>query len=139
MKKIMMFILVISVLAISPLVASAGTIEGSVQGFQCVTQGITCPVGQEDPMAAAEDVFVVLSSDVNGKFYFVPNVNRTVLARHINERIKVTGNVSKKYDSIKAKKIEIFKNGVWVLVWTQKLQEDVYDTLGTSGRGKYQK
>ena len=130
MKKIMMFLLVISVLAISPIVASAATIEGSVQGYQCVIQGISCPVGQEDPVAAAEKVFVVLSSEKMGKYYFVPNVDRAAMARHINDRVKVTGKLSEKYNSITATKIETFKNGIWVLVWTQKNQDRILRKLG---------
>jgi len=130
MKKIMMFILVVSVLAVSPVVASAATVEGSVQGFTCVTQGITCPVGKEDPMAAAEKVFVVLSSEAAGKYYFVPNVDRAAMARHINERVKVTGKLSDKYNSITASKIEAWKNGIWVLVWTQKDQDRIMRQIG---------
>ena len=130
MKKIMMFVLVISVLAIAPIAASAASVEGSVQGFTCVTQGITCPVGMEDPMAAAEKLFVVLSADADGKYYFVPNIDRAAMARHINERVKVTGKVSEKYNSIQAKKLEAWKNGIWVTVWTQKNQDRVLRDIG---------
>ena len=86
-------------LALSPLAAFAGetTLEGSIQGFTCVTQGKVCPVGKEDPLAGIERVFVLLIDDNN--YYFVPNVDRAILARHINEKIRITGNLSDKYKS----------------------------------------
>ena len=130
MKKVIMFILAISMVAFMPLMASAADmIEGSVQGFTCVTQGKVCPVGQEDPMAAAEKVFVVLTKD--NKYYFVPNVDRVVLARHLNERVKVSGKLSSKYNAIEANKIEAFKSGAWKSAWTLKSQQEILDTLGT--------
>ena len=99
MKRVIMFFLVASIVAFMPLVASAAdTVEGSIQGFTCVTQGKVCPAGQEDPMAAAERVFVVLTKD--NTYYFVPNVDRAVLARHLNERVKISGKINSKYNSI---------------------------------------
>lgn len=130
MKKIILFVLVISMLAITPFAAmAADSVEGSVQGYQCVTQGITCPVGQEDPLAAVEDVFVILSSEKMGKYYFVPNVDRAVLSRHINERVKVTGKMSDKYNSLAATEIEAFKGGKWVTVWTSRMEANLLKKL----------
>ena len=127
MKKILMVVLAISVLAIFPVAASAATVEGSVQGYQCVTQGITCPVGKEDPMAAVEDVFVILGS--GKKFYFVPNVDRAVLARHINERVQVTGKMSDEYNAITATTIKAYKGGKWVMVWSAKWEDEILRKL----------
>jgi hypothetical protein len=128
MKKLIMFILVASMMALTPLVASAADqVEGSVQGFQCVTQGKTCPVGAEDPLADVERVFVVLSKD--NTYYFVPNVDRAVLSRHINERVKVTGMMNNKYNAITAEKIESYSGGKWRVVWTMKMVEDMLDDL----------
>jgi hypothetical protein len=127
MKKLLIFAIVLSVLAITPVIASAASVEGSVQGYQCVTQGITCPVGQEDPLAAVEDVFVLLEK--SGKYYFVPNVDRAVLARHINERVKITGSMNEKYNSISATKIEAFAGGNWKTVWTSVLESKLLRKL----------
>ena len=121
MKKISLIILAILIVGITPFAALAGTVEGSVQGFNCVTQGKVCPVGQEDPMAAAERVFVVLTKD--GNYYFVPNVDRAVLARRINDRVRVTGDINMKYNSINASKIETFRNGAWDETWSQAVQD----------------
>ena len=121
MKKISMIILAVLIVGLMPFAALAGTVEGSVQGFNCVTQGKVCPVGQEDPMAAAERVFVVLTKD--GNYYFVPNVDRAVLARRINDRVRVTGDINMKYNSITASKIEVFRNGAWDETWSQDVQD----------------
>jgi hypothetical protein len=128
MKKLLMFVLFASMIALSPMAASAADmVEGSVQGFQCVSQGKVCPVGSEDPMADVERVFVVLAKD--NSYYFVPNVDRAVMARHINDRIKVSGVMNSKYNSITAEKIEKFMNGEWRVVWTPKMVGDILDEL----------
>jgi len=128
MKRLVMFFLVASIVAFMPLVASAAdTIEGSVQGFTCVTQGKVCPVGQEDPMAAAERVFVVLTKD--NKYYFVPNVDRAVMARHLNERVKVIGKLNPKYNAIDASQIDAYENGKWNTAWTMKTQQEITNDL----------
>ena len=94
MKKISLLCVIAFVFVLLPVCATAGSVEGSVQGFACVTQGTTCPVGKEDPMAAVERVFVVLTK--GGDYYFVPNVDRAAMARYINLTVRVTGTVSTK-------------------------------------------
>ena len=65
MKKTALSVIAIIMLALSPMVAFAAEtkLEGSVQGFTCVTQGKVCPVGKEDPIAGVERVFVLLTGD----------------------------------------------------------------------------
>ena len=128
MKKITVLVMAVLMLALTPFVASAGMVEGTIQGYQCVTEGKTCPVGKEDPMAAVERVFVVLTADNN--YYFIPNVDRGVLARHINERVKITGNVSMKYNSIQATKIDAYEKGSWVETWNMKDQLQFQNDFG---------
>jgi len=128
MKKLSVIMVSLFVLVLLPVWAVAGTVEGSVQGFTCVTQGKVCPIGKEDPMIAAERIFVVLTK--GGSYYFVPNVDRAILARHINEQVRVTGDVSAQYPSIVANKIEAFKKGAWKTTWTQRAQDEVRDFLG---------
>ena len=130
MKKFSVFALALFVLILLPVWASAGTVEGSVQGLTCVTTGKICPAGKEDPMAAVEKVFVVLTA--GNSYYFVPNVDRAVLARHINDRVRVTGSINPKYPSIKATKIDVFKGGAWKTTWSWAMQQQLMDeVLGT--------
>ncbi|MBC8462093.1 MAG: hypothetical protein H8D67_29350 [Deltaproteobacteria bacterium] len=123
MKKFSVFALALFVLILLPVWASAGTVEGSIQGLTCVTTGKLCPVGKEDPMAAIEKVFVVLTAGKN--YYFVPNVDRAVLARHINQRVRVTGKVSAKYPAINAIKIDVFEGGAWKTTWSWAMQAEL--------------
>jgi hypothetical protein len=94
-----------------------------------VTQGQVCPIGKEDPMVAAESIFVVLTQpDV---FYLVPNVDQKILARHIGEMVMVEGDLNNKYNSIKAANIYVMKDMKWRKVWSADLQDEIYsDILG---------
>lgn len=107
--------------------AGTGSVEGTVQGFHCVMMGKTCPVGKEDPVIAAERVFVVLTSA--GNHYFVPNLDRAILARHVAQRVRVSGDINSKYKSIKAKTFEVWKNGKWKTVWSQAMQDEINKEL----------
>ena len=128
MKKVIPFIVVLLTVSFFSVAAMAASIEGSVQGFTCVTQGKVCPVGQEDPMIAAENVFVVLTA--SKKFYFVPNLDRGIMARHINEKVKVDGKMSATYNAITATALYTWRNGNWNKVWDLKMQRIVYEDLG---------
>ncbi len=127
MKKLSMILVSLAILSLSPVLATADTIEGSVQGFTCISIGKTCPIGQEDPLAAIESVFGVYTMD--GKFYFVPNVSRSVLARHINKPVRVTGAVNPKFSSIDADKIEAKGEGGWKLTWSMEAQERMFNDI----------
>jgi hypothetical protein len=108
-------------------VALGASVEGSVQGFRCVTQGKVCPKGKEDPMAAVENVFVVLTKGKD--FYFVPNLDRAVMARHINNRVRVSGTLSSNYNAITANKLEVFRNGRWTVTWDFDMEKIIQEGL----------
>ena len=131
MKNTTLSIIAIIMLALSPMVAFAAEtkLEGSVQGYTCVTQGKVCPVGKEDPMAGVERVFVLLTGD--NDYYFIPNVDRAILARHLNERIRITGELSDKFKSIEATKIEYMKKGMWERAWGTADQLDIMKDLSS--------
>lgn len=128
MKRLMPIFVLLFVLAPALALAVPVTIDGSVQGYNCVSQGRTCPIGQEDPLAATESVFVVLTPD--NKYYFVPNVDRAVMARHINEPVRVSGDLNPQYSSIRANKIEVQQqSGRWRTIWTPQ-QQDIFSDPG---------
>ena len=77
-------------------------ITGSIQGFNCVTQGKVCPIGKEDPVLADENVFVLLVDAAKADYYVIGNVDRAILARHFNEEVKIDGKVNAKTKSIAA-------------------------------------
>ena len=88
------------------------TIEGTVQGYNCITRGKICPVDKEDPWVEAEDVFALYTK--GGDLYLVSNMNRGTLKRHTNEIVRVTGEVHPKYKSMNASEFEVMQDGEWV-------------------------
>jgi hypothetical protein len=126
--------------AVSSLAANT-TVEGTISGYTCVVLGKACPVDREDPVIAMEKVFVVVKAD--GSYYLVPNVDRAILARHLTEKVRVTGAVDEKYNSVDANKLEVYvmssrhaatqdptrvsplvsKDG-WKTVWSQSMEDE---------------
>jgi hypothetical protein len=128
MKKSLLSLVVLALVVVPMTAWGSGAVEGTVQGFNCVMQGKVCPVGQEDPMAAVEDVFVVFTKD--GKYFFVPNLDRAVMARHINQMVKVSGAVSDKFPSITADKLEVMDKGAWKTAWSKEMEREIGGKYG---------
>ena len=95
--------------------AFANTVEGTVQGLNCVLYAKVCPVDDADPHVSAENVFVVLSS--KDKYFFVPNIDRTVMSRLLAKKVRVTGDLKMKHNAIIASKLEVESNGTYKLRW----------------------
>jgi len=115
MKKLLF---VFFLMLLTPVMAfgAQGSLEGTIQGYNCVLQGKTCPVGGEDPLVATEFTFVLLTPD--NKFYFVPNIDRAVLARHVAEEVRINGDINKEKNAIKASSIQAKRGGMWRTVYT---------------------
>ena len=124
MKAILLILIMV---ILYPVIAfgSPAIIQGTIQGYNCVSQGRTCPVGQEDPLVATESVFVVLTPDK--KFYFFPNLDRAVMARHVNEQVRISGDLDQDRNLIRAQKLETYQNGQWVTVWTPQMERHLMD------------
>jgi hypothetical protein len=130
MKKFFVPMLIGLAIVMAPLYAVGADLVGSIQGFNCVTQGKVCPIGKEDPVIAAENVFVLLVDAATGEYYFIPNLDRGILARHINETVKVSGAVNKPMKSITASALYVMgPNKMWKLVWTKEWESDTYKEL----------
>ena len=124
-KKVFLFILVTLALVI-PLTSFAATVSGTIQGFNCVSRGTTCPADKLDPHLAFENKFVLLTSK---GYYVLPNVSMNVLAKYATLNAKVTGEVNKKYNSIKANSVEVMVNGKYKVVWSQAMLDAAYKEL----------
>ena len=122
--------IIIALVLVVPAIAAGDVIEGSIQSFTCITQGKVCPIGKEDPMIAVEKVFVLHVKA--GEYYFVPNVDRAIMARHLNELVKVEGVKSTNFNSIKATAIFVMEDGKWAKTWSQDWQDQIYEEI-TSG------
>ena len=120
MKKL---ILMPFLLALFPILAIAGQIEGTIEGYNCVIQGKVCPAGKEDMMIALEQVFVVVTADE--KYYCVPNVDRAILAKYLRNKVRLTGEISKKFKSIKATKLEVWEKDAWKKTWSAQEEAEL--------------
>ena len=121
MKKIAFMMVVLLCIVISSAWAEEAevvdvSIEGTIQGLNCISTGKTCPVGMEDPLIATERFFVLYTKD--GNFYMVPNMDRAILAKYINKIVRISGKHHVKYRSINAEKFEVLQDdGKWVKTW----------------------
>ena len=134
MKKILVPIIISVVFLMAPVLAIGASVTGSIQGFNCVTQGKVCPIGMEDPVVAVENVFVLLVDAAKGNYYFIPNVDRGVLARHIGQQVKVDGNVNSKMKSVHASDIyTMAADKSWKKVWSTNWEDKIYsDIMGAN-------
>ena len=129
MKNKVMVALIAGLMTLSslPVWAATATIEGTVTGYLCAVLNKACPADREDPVVAAERTFVVVKPD--GEFYLVPNVDRAVMARHITEKVRVTGSVDPKYKAIEATSLEVMKQDKWATLWSQAMEDEAMRAL----------
>ena len=114
-----------------PVVASADTIEGKMNGLNCAISGVVCPIDKADPLIALESDFVVQQPD--GSFYIIPNIDRAVKARVVLEDVVVSGKVNDSYKSIQADKLEVKRGGEMQLVWSQEMENELREQLFGKG------
>jgi hypothetical protein len=94
-------------------------------------QGKLCPVDNQDPHIAAETNFVVVTG--SDSYFLIPNVDRAILARHLMSKVRVSGETSSKYKSIKADRFEVQVNGKWKTAWTQEMEDRARRELNQGG------
>ncbi len=131
MKKMLLMLILGATIFGTAGAALSDSLEGTIQGFNCVTSGKTCPVGKEDPVIATERIFVLFTPD--GTYYFVPNLDRAILARHIARPVRITGELSAKYRSITAETLETRDDNEWRTSWSKEMQRDVSRALNITG------
>ncbi len=137
MRKVLVPMVIGMVLLMAPVFAIGASITGSVQGFNCVTQGKLCPIGKEDPVIAVENVFVILVDAAKGDYYFVPNMDRGILARHINTQVKIDGDVNAKMKSVRASDLyAMAADKSWKKVWSMDKQDEIYRELWNPSKGQ---
>jgi len=123
MKNIFLITIAFSFIVFTSASAFGEQIEGTVQGFNCVTSGKICPLDKDDPAASAERAFVILEE--NGTdFYFVPVLGREDMVRHLLEKVRITGETDEKYNAIAATSLEVWNGDEWEVVWPIGLSND---------------
>ena len=129
MKKLLVPTIFGVLFFLAPFVATAGSITGSLKGYNSVTQGQASPAGAHISAhaAATESSFVILADTAKGKHYLIQNADRTILARLVNQQVKIDGDVDNATESIKAKEIYTqASDQSWKKVWSSNMQDDIY-------------
>jgi hypothetical protein len=122
MKKniLFTFVLITALAFIVPVVARASkTVEGWMQGYNCVVNGTRCPIDTLDPHLMLEPDFALIVD--NGNYWLMPNIARNVKAKYVHNAIRVTGDLNSKYNSIDVDKLEVKKNGSYTTVWSKEM------------------
>ncbi|RLA30526.1 MAG: hypothetical protein DRR03_10645 [Gammaproteobacteria bacterium] len=101
-----------------PMVASAATLSGRLNGHDCAERGTACPIDRLDPHVTLEADFVLQQS--NGEYFFLVNVPRDVKVRHVMEAIEVSGDLNRKYNAVTVDEFKVDGK----VIWSQKLQEE---------------
>ncbi len=99
--------------------ASAETVEGKLNGYDCAHSGITCAIDPKDPHIALEPDFVLQKRD--GDYIFLMNVPREVKITHVLKNAQVEGVMSKKFNSMTVDKFKIKDGETWKTVWDKNL------------------
>ncbi len=120
------FLVLLSLLVIPCLAFSADTVEGRIQGLNCVINHRVCPLDYLDPHVALESDFV-LYIEKDDNYFLLPNIPRAVKVRHVGKKAKATGRIHKKYQALEADMLEIESNGKYQKVWTLKGQVNEWE------------
>ena len=57
----------------------------------------------------------------NGKYYYLPNLNRTIKARYTGKNVRITGTA--KGESIIVDKLEVKTGGTFKLIWSREMEK----------------
>jgi hypothetical protein len=97
------------------------TYEGTIEGLNCTYYGQACPRDDLDIYAALENDFVLVLPE--GKFFLLPNLSPLVKARHLAEKVRISG--KQDGSSIWVENLEIKEaDGGYKNVWNRKRQEE---------------
>ncbi len=125
MKKLFLLMLAAVIFLSVPILAKGAgmsTLVGSIQGYDCVITKKVCPIGMEDSMAAEASVLVLLVDPEKADFWVLPNVNQKVLARHINQEVKVVGHLESDQKAMWVEELYVGPK----LVWSTKMQAEMH-------------
>ena len=131
MKKLLVPTILGVLFLLTPVFAMATTVTGSVQGYNSVAQGQASPAGKDAHISAhaasTESAFVILADRAKGGHYLIQNADRAILARLVNQQVKVDGDVDNATESIKAKEIYTqASNQSWKKVWSSNVNDNIY-------------
>jgi hypothetical protein len=98
-------------------------VEGTIQGLQNACMGVYCKPGEENLVAAMEDDYVLMGED---QYYFLPNLKPTLLARYINNYVRITGKSTLRGDAILVQKAEVLERGKWKPFYSEEIATEMH-------------
>ena len=102
------------------------TVEGRMEGLNCLLHEKVCPVDHLDPHVAFESDFV-LFMEKKDDYLLIPNIPKIVKARHIGKKIRIRGTINTKYKTIIATDLKVKKEGAFRMVWSRDAQMDEWE------------
>lgn len=127
MKKINIYkvfmIIVFAIVLTIPTAAlsktNVATFNGTIEGALCAIEGEVCPPEDLGVHLITEVNFVLRES--NGKYYYLPNLSRSIKARYAGKDVQITGKA--KGESIIADTFKAKESGNYVLIWSLEKQK----------------
>jgi len=96
--------------------AARSTVEGTIAGANCIAAKGVCPMKAGDAHLALERDFVLSVAD--GKYFFLPNISRSMKTSYINKPVRITGDLNGQ--SLLVATIEVKEDGSYREVWNWK-------------------
>jgi hypothetical protein len=119
---IMVFSIVLTVPTAALSKTNVATFNGTIEGALCAIEGEVCPPEDLGVHLMTEVNFVLRASD--GKYYYLPNLNRNIKARYVGKDVQITGKA--KGESIIVDKFKAKEGGNYKLVWSKEKQKKEY-------------
>jgi len=136
MKKLLVPTILGVLFLLTPVFAMAASITGSVQGYNSLAQGAASKdVHIPAHTAATESNFVILTDAAKGGHYLIQNADRAILARLVNQQVKIDGDLDNAAESIMAKEIYTqASDQSWKKVWSSTATDEIYRSTRGSDR-----
>ena len=96
------------------------TFKGTIRGANCTHYTLEC--SDDETHIAMEHDFVLAVAD--DKHYFLPNLNRTLKARHANREVRISG--EREDHEIWVESLEVKKGQGYKRVWSWEKQKKLY-------------
>lgn len=116
---IMVFSIMLTVPAGALSKANVSTFNGTIEGALCAIKGEVCPPEDLGVHLLTEVNFVLRTS--NGKYYYLPNLSRSIKARYAGKDVQITGKA--KGESIIADTFKVKEGGKYKLIWSKEKEK----------------
>lgn len=131
--KLMVGVLVMSSIALFTLPGETAamnggdgeTVQGKIQGLSFITNKILYPKNANDPLIVGERAFVLVEDNDRTKYFFLPNLKRSLMSRYVGKDVKVLGTVHSIYGrrTIEVREFKSRDDSGWTSVWSKRADE----------------